>query len=393
MLLESKFEDEILNQQGIADLEASIVERKYSNAQVNRAGDFLSNKGGVWSSLLSSESGQYADSWEKRFDDAFDVMADWRSLHALPLKAVSTLLASECSAIGGAPMVADRLKRYKSIRLKLQRFPVTNLTTIQDIAGCRAVVDKVSKAFELRDRIIERFRSEPDGPQIVDKWAKNYIANPKPDGYRSLHEVAKFYSPDDPISHCNELRVEIQIRSKMQHAWAMALETASAVTNQALKSGEGQELWQRFFFLVAEIIALNEGTPTTLTNRSLRNRARKEAASLAGKLHVLNLLSDMQHVIENFTTFEGGGVDDLYLLELDSQKREIHYVGYKKKDFKRASSDYAEAEREHHDEEDVHVVLVSVESLNDLKSAYPSFFLDSAGFIDLIRDQVFGGGR
>jgi hypothetical protein len=74
---------------------------------------------------------------------------------------------------------------------------------------------------------------------------------------------------------------------------------------------------------------------------------------------------------------------------LDSQKREIRYVGYSKEDFKKAASDYADTEREHQNEEDFHVVLVSVESLNDLKSAYPSFFLDSTGFIDLIRDQIF----
>jgi putative GTP pyrophosphokinase len=170
----------------------------------------------------------------------------------------------------------------------------------------------------------------------------------------------------------------------------MAVETASAVTNQALKSGTGEELWKRFFFLVGEIIATTETTPNSLNGKEGYTNARHEAAELAGQLRVINLLSNMQHVLESYSTFEGKGGKDFYLLELDSQKREISYVGYAKKDFKKASDDYAEIEREHRNKDDVHVVLVSVESLDDLKSAYPSFFLDSTGFIDLIRQQLFG---
>lgn len=363
-----------------------FMERRFSNAAVNRAGDFISARDNT--SLDLFEINQ--DEWMNRFDEAFDIMAEWRSLHALPLKAVSTLLADESLSIEGAVIVADRLKRYQSIRLKLRRFAVTNLTTIQDIAGCRAVVPDISSVYELRERLSQRLQSEPDGPHIVEKWSRDYIANPKPDGYRSLHEVAKFRSLDGSLDQCNDLRVEIQIRSQMQHAWAMAVETASAVTNQALKSGDGEELWKRFFFLVAEIIASVEGTSTSLKNAENYATARTEAAALANHLRVINLLSNMQHVLESYTTFEGKGDSDLYLLELDSQKREINYMGYSKADFKEASDAYREAERAHKNKDDVHVILVSVESLNDLKSAYPSFFLDSAGFIDLIRERLFG---
>lgn len=238
--------------------------------------------------------------------------------------------------------------------------------------------------------LIGRLQSEANGPQIIGKWSRDYIANPKPDGYRYIHEVAKFYCPDADFAQCNELRVEIQIRSAMQHAWAMAVETASAVTNQALKSGTGEELWKRFFFLVGEILASVEGTSNSLTSKEDFATARREAAALAVHLRVINLLSNMQHVLESYSNFEGKRDADLYLLVLDSQKREINYIGYPKVDFKRASSDYSEAEREHQNKDDIHVVLVSVESLDDLKSAYPSFFLDSTGFIDLTQEQLFG---
>jgi putative GTP pyrophosphokinase len=170
----------------------------------------------------------------------------------------------------------------------------------------------------------------------------------------------------------------------------MAVETASAITDQALKSGEGHEDWMRFFFLVAEIVAFNEGTPSSFGSDREHKLARREASDLANRLRVVPLLSTMQHVLEKYSTCEGGAGNTLYLLELDSKKREVVYVGYTRADFKKASEDYAAKERENKNKEDIHVVLVSAESLSDLKSAYPSFFLDSAGFIDLIRDQVFG---
>ncbi len=362
------------------------MERKYTNSAFNRAADLISGRGDYGLALFEASQ----EEWEKRIDESFDIFADWRDLHAVPLKAVSSLLASEASAVEGSPIVAERLKRFKSIRSKLRRFPETNLTTIQDIAGCRAVVEGVPHAYELRERLVKRLQSDASGPQLIQKWSRDYVANPKPDGYRSIHEVAKFYCPDPSLAQCNELRVEIQIRSVMQHAWAMAVETASAVTNQALKSGTGEELWIRFFFLVGEIIASVEGASNSLVGEEAFANARREAAALAGELRVINLLSNMQHVLEGYTTFKGKGNSDLYLLELDSQKREINYMGYSRADFKQASADYSETEREHKNEPDVHVVLVSVESLDDLKSAYPSFFLDSTGFIALIQEQLFG---
>ena len=360
------------------------MDRKHTNSAVNRAGDFLAGRHYSW-----EEFPEFAE-WERRFDEAFSIWSDWRSLHAMPMKFVSDLVTSEAANIDGSPIVVERLKRFRSVRLKLKRFPETNLTTIQDIGGCRAVVQDVARAYDLNQRIAQRLAKNGIGPKTVEKWCRDYIQNPKPDGYRSIHQVTKFFSDDERFSEWNDLRVEIQIRSKIQHAWAMAVETASAMTDQALKSGEGHEDWMRFFYLVAEIVAFNEGTPSTFTCETDHRLGRHEASDLANRLRVVPILSAMQHVLEQYSTFESRGGSDYFLLELDSQKPEITYVGFAREDFKKATEMYAEKEREHSNEENMHVVLVSAESLKDLKSAYPSYFLDSAGFIDLIREQVFG---
>jgi hypothetical protein len=174
----------------------------------------------------------------------------------------------------------------------------------------------------------------------------------------------------------------------MQHAWAMAVETASAVTDQALKSGIGEADWKRFFWLVGDIIASTENVPL-ICDMSMES-LRAEAASLARSLKVIPLLENMQHVFESFSSFDGGGKADMYLLALDSQKRQIIYEGFPKEAFASAAEAYSARERQTKDNPDVQVVLVSVASLNELKTAYPSYFLDSSGFIQVMRKEIFG---
>jgi ppGpp synthetase/RelA/SpoT-type nucleotidyltranferase len=333
--------------------------------------------------LFSSNTEQ----WLKEFDEAFDIVSEWRNIHGVPLRIVSKILEQRALSIDESAINAQRLKRYRSIRAKLIRSPVNNLTTMQDIAGCRAVLSDVDRAYQLKDVYESRSSRGIAAPDLVDRWTRDYIENPKPDGYRSIHLVLKFQTSNARISHCNGLRVEVQIRSQMQHAWAMAVETASAVTNQALKSGIGEADWKRFFWLVGDIIASTEGGP--LICGIEMGALRVEAAHLARTLKVIPLLENMQHVFESFSSFEGGKAD-MYLLELDSQKREITYEGFSRDAFANAAEAYSKRERETKDNEDLHVVLVSVASLNELKRAYPSYFLDSSGFITVMRQQIFG---
>ena len=53
----------------------------------------------------------------------------------------------------------------------------------------------------------------------------------------------------------NGLRVEVQIRSKLQHFWATAIETVDFFTRQAIKSSEGHPDWVDFFKLVSSAFA------------------------------------------------------------------------------------------------------------------------------------------
>lgn len=61
-----------------------------------------------------------------------------------------------------------------------------SLTQMQDIGGCRAVTSKIEEVYRLKDLFEEsRFDHE-------FKNEKDYIYQPKDDGYRGIHLIYKF---------------------------------------------------------------------------------------------------------------------------------------------------------------------------------------------------------
>ena len=74
--------------------------------------------------------------------DAFDVLDSYRASHQYPLRKATMGLRSMVATIGSAGPVSQRLKRHVSILIKLEREPTMQLSTMQDVAGCRAVVGK-----------------------------------------------------------------------------------------------------------------------------------------------------------------------------------------------------------------------------------------------------------
>ena len=59
----------------------------------------------------------------------------------------------------------------------------------------------------------------------------------------------------------DKMKVEIQLRTKLQHSWAMAVETAGLITNTAMKSGQGSDEWQEFFRTASCIFSIEEDLP------------------------------------------------------------------------------------------------------------------------------------
>jgi (p)ppGpp synthase/HD superfamily hydrolase len=146
------------------------------------------------------------------------VLDNWRACHAYPMQVIKMTLLRRAKKINPDALIAQRLKRRPSIEIKLRDNPDMKLSQMQDLGGCRAVMSSVAQVRKLVAKYKEfhskspRDRSDWDGSDDFD-----YIAKPKPDGYRSVHLVFRFKSPSSERAIYNGQRIEIQIRSKLQH--------------------------------------------------------------------------------------------------------------------------------------------------------------------------------
>ena len=109
-----------------------------------------------------------------------------------------------------------RLKIPASIEEKLQRLGKevsieAARDNIFDIAGIRVVCNFVDDVYHVRDMLV----AQEDVTLITEK---DYIKNPKDNGYRSLHLVVSV--PVYLMSGMQEVPVEIQIRTVAMDFWA-----------------------------------------------------------------------------------------------------------------------------------------------------------------------------
>ena len=112
--------------------------------------------------------------------------------------------------------IKSRVKSLDSIIRKLEKLslPITiesAAENLQDIAGVRVVCSFVDDIY----RIEECFLAQEDVTLIK---RKDYIKNPKPSGYRSLHLIIK--TPVYTENGKKDMFVEIQMRTIAMDFWA-----------------------------------------------------------------------------------------------------------------------------------------------------------------------------
>lgn len=112
--------------------------------------------------------------------------------------------------------IKSRIKKPMSILSKLQKLEKditveSIMTSLNDVAGIRVISSFIDDVYKIADMLVKQ-------DDIVLIEAKDYIKNPKPNGYRSYHlivEVPVFFSDKK-----ESVRVEIQIRTVAMDFWA-----------------------------------------------------------------------------------------------------------------------------------------------------------------------------
>ena len=112
--------------------------------------------------------------------------------------------------------ITSRVKQPFSIVEKLRRkgFDISLksvMDNLNDVAGIRVICSFVDDIYS-----VSRMLTKQDDVKLIE--VKDYIKNPKPNGYRSLHliiEIPVFFSDSK-----TNLRVEVQIRTIAMDFWA-----------------------------------------------------------------------------------------------------------------------------------------------------------------------------
>jgi ppGpp synthetase/RelA/SpoT-type nucleotidyltranferase len=311
------------------------------------------------------------------YDAALAVINNWRAAHSFPLNTFQIWLKRRSREVHPDSLVAQRIKRLASIDLKISRFPSIRLSQMQDIGGCRAVVETIDQV----NRIVDLYKTS-DLRHKLDHM-DDYIQNPRNSGYRGVHLIYRYFS--DRKESYNGLKIEVQLRSTLQHAWATAVETVGTFTRQALKSSLGEEAWLRFFALMGTAIALREKTPLVPGTPTSKHQLRRELLRYSRLLDVEGHLHTYGQALQTLESAPKRA--HYYLLVLDPIGKTVRVTGYQSQNLHEATRDYLSIEREIANTGS-DAVLVSVESLAALRRAYPNYFLDTHVFISAVKHAL-----
>jgi putative GTP pyrophosphokinase len=155
--------------------------------------------------------------------------------------------------------IKSREKSYESIFAKLQKkgLPMTEssiINNINDIAGIRVICSFKEDVYKLAEALVKQ-----DDVTLITK--KDYISNPKKNGYRSLHLIIE--TPIFLAKMKKMMRVEIQLRTIAMDFWA-SLEHELKYKQEIKDSVHViQELKE-----CADIIALVDGRMENLRQKS-----------------------------------------------------------------------------------------------------------------------------
>jgi (p)ppGpp synthase/HD superfamily hydrolase len=187
------------------------AEPLYSKEQINAAGKDLRR-------LEPIDIRDWASADVGKYTDAVLISNNWRGAHAYPLNTFQVNLRNTSRRFDENPIIAQRIKRHQSIVNKLVLQKSMKLTQMQDLGGCRAILSSVTTVRKVVDYYLTQSAIKHERASIDD-----YIDKPKISGYRGVHLVYRYFSDKKPKECFNGLKIEMQIRSRYQHAWATAV--------------------------------------------------------------------------------------------------------------------------------------------------------------------------
>lgn len=337
----------------------------YSMHDVRRAGERLA-KAVIWD-----------DADREEIYRTFAIASSWRDSHVYPMRSVRLSLMYRLRKFGIEGLAVSRPKRMSSIRRKLRVQQTMKLDQINDLGGCRVITDTVSGVWKLVNDVTKDFQHPVRGR------AYDYVTAGKPDGYRSYHVVFEYAPKGTHDELFSGRRVELQIRTVLQHSWATAVEAVGLFRDENLKGGQGDPGWLRLLKLMSDEFALAERCETGLGSRADR---LKEIRDINKQIGALDLLDNMRSATRYVTEYIQAADAKYYLIAYDRATNEVTITPYGDAVVGSLALDKAERELEWAEGRPQKVVLVEIDKIAKLIDAYPNFFGDVLLFKQRLRD-------
>lgn len=335
---------------------------------------------------------------------SLEILSYWRALHSESLNQAFKHVEKFGTKIDNNILLAKRLKRTESIVNKIKRLnSEIQLSTMNDIAGCRAILPTQNKV----NRLVKELNK-----QTKFKIFRDYILSPKESGYRSIHMIGKF---EETINKKN-MKVELQIRTYTQHSWATAVEIVDLFTKDSIKTNEGSKDWSSFFEHVSKIFVLFDDNPhinnlrkKKKENEEINNKIYQQIykylakqcidnKSIKDDIKIVSKFSKKLKVIEKFNLFtssikftneqkdlvSNGGYILIIIDNIDKETFNIETNFFDKDSFEKATEKYLKVEKDILLNKHFVTALVSSNSISEIEKAYPNYFADSTNFITYI---------
>lgn len=306
-------------------------------------------------------------------------ISNFRSAHGYPLLSVYMHVRNKASRVSDEAVVARRLKRLPTILDKLERYPTMNVATMQDLGGCRVILWQIGEVYDL----VESLYASNSQSRIIRE--KDYIAEPQSTGYRGVHLVYEYGASK---ADYQRMKIEVQVRTTLQHAWATSVETMDLFSGSRLKYDDGDPRMKRFFAVAASLMADHEGTAPVPDAEASADDLRLELRALEDDLNVSGLLNGYASIVDQFPQSDRRST---MVLKLWRDTRQLGISVFETQ----ALAEEHLALVESVDDENIDAVLIAVSKVGQIQSAYPNYFANTGTFLGFVDHQLrrARGGR
>jgi hypothetical protein len=328
---------------------------RYSRSQVAKCGKRLAK-----ASTLQSED--------------LDILHNWRACHAYVLSIFVQGLNRKIKSLGlDGVVVTQRLKMKSTIIDKLIQGRSMDLSSMHDIAGCRVICKNLDELEQIR----AAFNSRRVLHRRVSDEKFNYLSHPKASGYRGIHDVFSHESKMGEMALWNNLKVEVQYRTHVQHAWATGVEVCDRIFKDRLKFGEGATDHAKLFSLWSELLARHLEGMHSCHPDLLDDELAAELLSLDAHNKVLDAFGKL-------SSFRGkikSGKNLLLSIGDDQEPKVASFPSFTK-----ALAAAEEVERQ--GSAGAFAVAVRGRNTNELRSAFRNYFNDTEELIGLVQESL-----